>query len=150
MIFFQDTLKLGEHAQGAYEITGLIEGVIKESGVHTGTCHLFLHSSTSSLVLCDTADESTKNATEDFMAELAPSSFNAEGKIKATMEATPDNMRGMGAQNEITIPVSNARHGIGVWQGIFFWEERKLPIERKLTVTIMGEALHKSFRLTRG
>ena len=150
MIFFQDTLKLGEHAQGAYEITELIEGVIKESDVHTGTCHLFLHSSTSSLVLCDTADETTKSSTEDFMTELAPSSINAEGKIKATMEATPENMRGMGAQNEITIPVSNARHGIGVWQGIFFWEERRTPIERKLTVTIMGEALHRSFRLTRG
>ena len=150
MIFFQDTLKLGEHARGAYEITELIKGVIKESGVHTGTCHLFLHSSTSSLILCDTADESTKRSTEDFMAELAPSSINAEKNIKNTMEAIPGNMRSIGVQNEITIPVSNARQGIGVWQGIFFWEEKTSPIERKLTVTIIGEALHKSFRLTRG
>ena len=149
MTFFQDTLKLGEHAHGAYEITELIEGVIKESGVHTGTCHLFLHSSTSSLILCDTADESTKSSTEDFMAELAPSSVNAEGKIKSIMETAPESMRGIGTQNEITIPVSNGRHGIGVWQGIFFWEEKTTPIERKLTVTILGEALHKSFRLTR-
>lgn len=149
MIFFQDTLKLGNHARGAYEITGLIRDVIKESGVHKGTCHLFLHSSTSSLVLCDTADESTKSSTEDFMAELAPSSINAERDIKITMEAIPENMRGMGAQNEITIPVSNTRPGIGVWQGIFFWEDKTSPIERKLTVTIMGEALHRSFRLTR-
>lgn len=149
MIFFQNTLELGSHARGAYEITEPIKDVIKESGVHTGTCHLFLHSSTSSLILCDTADETTKNSTEEFMAELAPSSINAESGIKTTMEAIPENMRSMGAYNEITIPVNNARPGIGVWQGIFFWEEKVSPIERKLTLTIMGEALHKSFSLTR-
>jgi len=148
MIFFQDTLKLGKHARGAYEITELIRGVIRESGVQTGTCHLFLHSSTSSLVLCDTADESTKSSTEDFMAELAPSSINAEGNLKKSMEAMPENLRGMSAQNEITIPVSNSRQGIGVWQGIFFWEEKTSPIERKLTVTIMGEAATKPPGLT--
>jgi secondary thiamine-phosphate synthase enzyme len=148
-MLFQDTLQLDKHSRGAYEITELIAGVIKESRIHEGTCHLFIHSSTSALILCDTADENTKSSTADFMAELAPSSINAGKEIETEMEGLQENIRGACLQNEITIPVSNSRPGIGVWQGIFFWEEKVSLVERKLTVTIMGEPLHKSFRLTR-
>ena len=83
------------------------------------------------------------------MADLAPNSVNIEATIKAAKDATPEHMRGVGSQNELTIPVSNGRPGIGVWQGIFFWEEKNTPFERKLTITIIGEKKHKSFKLTR-
>ena len=83
------------------------------------------------------------------MADLAPTSVNVEEKIKAAKDAVPEHMRGVGSQNELTIPVSNGRPGIGVWQGIFFWEEKESPIERNLTITIIGEKKHKTFQLTR-
>lgn len=148
-MLFQDTLQLDKHSRGAYEITELVADIIKESDIHSGTCHLFLHSSTSVLILCDTADETTKTKTADFMAELAPSSINAGEEIEIAMEAVPEEIRRVSSRNELTIPVTNARPGIGVWQGIFFWEQKTTPIARKLTVTITGDKLHKTFRLTR-
>lgn len=138
-MLFQDTLQLGKHTHGAYEITELIADIVKESGIQVGTCHLFLHSSTSTLILCDTVDEITKNKTADLMEQLAPSSFNAGEKIETAMEATPENIRDVSSQNELTIPVTNGHPGLGAWQGIFFWEQKTALIERKLTITIMGE-----------
>ena len=147
-MLYQNTLQLAEHSQGAYEITELIEGVIKSSKIHTGTCHIFIHNSGSAILISDTADDETKNMTADFMAQLAPSNTDANDNINNAMNAIPPQMKYAHSQNELTIPVSNGRPGIGVWQGIFLWEQKSAPVERKLTLTIMGEAQHKSFRLT--
>ena len=147
-MLYQDILQLAKHTQGAYEITDLIRTIITESKIHIGTCHIFIHSSASAILLGDTADESTKDETADFMAQLAPSNVDASENINNAMNAVPANVQQTRTQNEITVPVSNGRPGIGAWQGIFLWEQKSAPIERKLTITIMGEPQHKSFRLT--
>jgi secondary thiamine-phosphate synthase enzyme len=148
-MLYQNTLQLGEHSQGAHEITELIEEIIKDSKIGTGTCHLFIHNSSSAILINDTADDSTKNMTADFMAQLAPSSIDASENINNAMDAVPPMMKHASSQNELTIPITNNRPGIGVWQGIFLWEYKSAPVERILTITIMGESRHKSFRLTR-
>ena len=148
-MLYQNTLQLAEHSQGAYEITELIEKIIKKSKVHTGTCHLFIHNSSSAILISDTADDLIKDDTVDFLAQLAPSSIDSNENINNAMNAVPPAMKHARSQSELTIPVTNGRPGIGVWQGIFLWEYKSAPIERKLTVTIIGEAQHTSFRLTR-
>lgn len=148
-MLYQNTLQLAERNQGAYEITELVEKMITKSKIHTGTCHLFIHNSSSAILISDTADDSTKDTTEDFLAQLAPSSVDTNENINSAMNAVPASMKHARSQSELTIPVSNGRPGIGIWQGIFLWEYKSLAVERKLTLTIIGEVKHKSFRLTR-
>lgn len=136
---YQDTLQLAEKGRGAYEITELVADFIKESNIRTGTCQLFIHSSSASLLIGDIADESTKNETAAFMAQLAPSSDNVDNKIDKGMDAIPEEMRHVLAQTSLSIPVSNAKPGIGVWQGIFLWERSSHAVERKLTITVTGD-----------
>ena len=136
---YQDTLQLAEKGRGAYEITELVADFIKESNIRTGTCQLFIHSSSASLLIGDIADESTKNETAAFLAQLAPSSDNVDNKIDKGMEAIPEEMRYVLAQTSLSIPVSNGKPGIGVWQGIFLWERSSHAVERKLTITIVGD-----------
>ena len=138
-MIYQDTLQLTDHGKGAYEITDLVAGFIKESKIRLGTCHLFVHSSSASLLIGDVADDATKSQTAAFMAQLAPSSDNAEQRINASMDAIPDDARYVLAQTSLNIPVSNGKPGIGVWQGIYLWERRTHPAERKLTITVSGE-----------
>jgi secondary thiamine-phosphate synthase enzyme len=136
---YQDTLQLTDRGKGAYEITDLVAGFIKESMIRLGTCQLFIHSSSASLLIGDIADDATKSQTAAFMAQLAPNSDNSEQRINTSMEAIPENMRYALAQTSLNIPVSNGKPGIGVWQGIFLWERRTHPAERKLTITVSGE-----------
>lgn len=147
-MLYQNTLQLAEHTQGAYEITELVAIAIKESKIYSGTCHIYIHNSSSAIMINDTADDSTKDMTADFMAQLAPNNSDASENINNAMNAVPIEIKQAYSQSELTIPVSNNRPGIGVWQGIFLWEYKSVAAERKLTFTIMGEPQHKSFRLT--
>ena len=136
---YQDTLQLSDRGKGAYEITDLVEGFISESNIRIGTCQLFIHSSSASLLIGDIADDATKNETAAFMAQLAPSSDNIDNRINISMNAIPEDMRYALARTSISIPISNGKPAIGVWQGIFLWEQSSHAAERKLTITVTGE-----------
>ncbi len=136
---FQDTIKLAPQEQGATDITDLIITIVKDSKVKRGTCQLFVHNSMSSLLINDTADESTKSQTADFLAQLAPTSDDVSSVIDHSMDAVPPAMRNVIMQTSIAFPVSRGKPLLGTWQGIYLWERTTLPKERKLTITIIGE-----------
>ena len=37
------------------------------------------------------------------------------------------------------IPFANGKLELGTWQGIFLWEHRVAPHQRKMVITILGE-----------
>lgn len=136
---FQDTIKLAPQEQGATEITDLISDIIADSKIKIGTCQLFVHNSLSSLLINDTAGESTKSQTADFLAQLAPSSDEISSEIDDSMAAIPETMIAAITQTTISFPIKNGKPLLGTWQGIYLWEKTMRPKERKLTITILGE-----------
>ncbi len=116
---FQDTINLAPQEQGATDITDLISSIIKDSKIKVGTCQLFVHNSKSSLLINDTANESTKSQTADFLAQLAPSSDDSTGIIDNSMAAIPETMRAAITQTTVAFPVKNGRPLLGTWQGIY-------------------------------
>jgi secondary thiamine-phosphate synthase enzyme len=136
---FQNTIQLAPQEKGAADITELISTIIKESKISTGICQLFVHNSQSYLLINDTADETTRNQTADFLAQLAPESDSITRYIDNSMEAIPEDMRGAITQTTVSFPVNNSRPVLGTWQGIYLWERMTQPKQRKLTITIIGE-----------
>ena len=136
---FQDSIKLSPQEKGASEITELISDIIQETGISTGICQLFVHNSQSCLLINDTADESTKSQTADYLAQLAPSSDEITGTIDSSMDAIPEAMREAITQTSISFPVNNGKPVLGIWQGIYLWERTDQPKARKLTITVVGE-----------
>ncbi len=136
---FQDTIKLAPQEKGATDITELISSIVQDADIKTGTCQLFVHNSLSSLLISDTADESTKNQTADFLAQLAPSSDETTSIIDNSMDAIPEAMSAAITQTTISFPVKNGKPLLGTWQGIYLWEKTSQPKHRKLTITIVGE-----------
>ncbi len=138
-MIFQDTIKLAPQEQGATDITELISDIITDSNINIGTCQLFIHNSMSSLLINDTADESTKSQTADFLAQLAPTSDGVTSIIDDSMDAIPLAMRTAVMQTSISFPINRGKPLLGTWQGIYLWERTMQPKERKLTITIIGE-----------
>ena len=136
---FQDTIKLAPQEKGATDITDLISEIIIDSNIKIGVCQLFVHNSQSCLLINDTADESTKEQTVDFLAQLAPSSDGINNVIDKSMDAITEDMRNALTQTTISFPVNHGKPALGTWQGIYLWERKSQPEDRKLTVTIIGE-----------
>jgi secondary thiamine-phosphate synthase enzyme len=48
----------------------------------------------------------------------------------------PAHIRAMLTQNSILIPIVDGRIAVGTWQGLYLWEHRHAPHERRVLVTV--------------
>ncbi|MBS1270093.1 MAG: hypothetical protein MAG794_01046 [Gammaproteobacteria bacterium] len=125
--------------RGTYDITREVEHGVGESGVQTGLMHLFIHHTSASLILCENADPAVRSDLESFMSRTAP---DGDPMFRHDQEGTDDmpaHVRSILTESSLTIPITNARLGLGIWQGIYVYEHRHAPYQRSVTVTIQGE-----------
>jgi secondary thiamine-phosphate synthase enzyme len=58
---------------------------------------------------------------------------NIEGK-----DDMPAHIKSVLTQTSLTIPVISSQMDLGTWQGIFLFEHRITPMQRKLKLTLVG------------
>jgi secondary thiamine-phosphate synthase enzyme len=51
----------------------------------------------------------------------------------------PAHVRSVLTQTSIGIPIIDHRLALGTWQGLYVWEHRTSPHQRRVTVTVIGE-----------
>ena len=136
---FQKTFQTQTSGRGTYNITRDVEQVVARSGIETGICHLFIHHTSASLVLCENADPSVRSDLERFMSKLVP---DGDPMFDHTIEG-PDDMpahiRSILSKMDLSFPVTGGRGALGTWQGIYLWEHRIHSHHRKVTVTVLGD-----------
>lgn len=134
----QESFTVQTKGRGTYETTDEIQQIVSDAGIAVGLCHVFVHHTSASLMLCENADPTVRHDLETFMAKVAP---DGDPMFRHTLEG-PDDMpahiRTVLTQTGLSIPVSNGRCVLGTWQGIYLWEHRTAGHRRKLTVTIQG------------
>ena len=122
--------------RGTYEITDQVAAVVRRSGADTGLCHVFIHHTSASLVLCENADPMVRRDLEAFMRRLVP---DGDPLFDHTSEG-PDDMsahvRSILTKMDLTIPITGGRTALGTWQGVYLWEHRTHRHRRKVTVTV--------------
>ena len=135
----QNSLTFTTHGRGTTAITGAIREQVRSSGVTTGLCHVFLHHTSASLVLCENADPDVRTDLERYMARLV---MDGDPVFEHTAEG-PDDMpahiRTILAGSDLTLPVSKGQCALGTWQGVYLWEHRTAVHRRRITVTVTGE-----------
>jgi len=132
-------LQIATSGRGTYDVTAQVQAAIKESGVAIGMCNVFIRHTSASLMLCENADPAVRHDLESFMSRLAPDgdpmfTHTAEGP-----DDMPAHVRSVLTQSDLNLPVRDGRCDLGTWQGIYLWEHRHAPHERKVTLTISGE-----------
>jgi len=135
----QKRLTIATRGRGTYDITRDVAQVVRESGLSTGICHVFVHHTSASLILCENADPTVRRDLDAFMARLAP---DGDPLFDHTQEG-PDDMsahvRAILTKMDLTLPVSAGRCALGTWQGIYLYEQRTHGHHRQVTVTLTGE-----------
>jgi secondary thiamine-phosphate synthase enzyme len=133
--------KLVQQTKGrdTHELTVKIRECIENSGITDGLCHVFVHHTSASLLLCENADPSVRRDLETFMSRIAPDGDPQYEHAAEGPDDMPAHIRSILTQTEITLPVENGRPDLGTWQGLYLWEHRHHPHRRKITVTVVGE-----------
>lgn len=132
----QETLQQQTRGRGTYDITTKITAAVRASGVRTGLCHVFVQHTSASLIICENADPSVRSDLERLLARLVP---DGDPIFEHTLEG-PDDMpahvRSILTKMELTLPVSNGRCALGTWQGVYLYEHRHHPHQRRVIVTV--------------
>ena len=138
-MIIQETLIYTTPGRGMLDLTQDLAAKISGSGLTTGICHLFLHHTSASLIICENADSDVQRDLEAFMQRLSP---DGDPLFRHTMEG-PDDMpahvRTVLTQSCLSLPITQAKLALGTWQGIYLWEHRLKSYQRKVTLTLMGE-----------
>jgi secondary thiamine-phosphate synthase enzyme len=102
-------------------------------------CHVFVHHTSASLMLCENADPAVRRDLETFMSRVAPDGDPAFTHRDEGPDDMPAHVRSVLTQTGLSIPVSGGRCALGTWQGIYLWEHRLAAHRRQVTVTVQGD-----------
>lgn len=133
----QHSFTIQTKGRGLIDITKNVAEYISHSKIDIGLCNVFLHHTSASLTLGENFDPTVSSDLEAFMQRLSP---DGDPLFEHTAEG-PDDMsshvRSVLTTNSIMIPITDKRLALGTWQGVFLWEHRLAPHERKITVTLI-------------
>ena len=134
----QHEVRIQTRGKTLLDISDRIARAVAESGVSTGLCTVFVQHTSASLVIQENADPRVREDLEAWFSDLAPESrrwvHDDEGS-----DDMPAHARSALTRTSETIPVQRGRLALGMWQGLYLWEHRRRPHERRLVITIFGE-----------
>ncbi len=120
------------------DITEAVNGIVANSGIETGICHVFNIGSTGIIGTIEFEAGLERDFPEilhklippsrDYGHELAWHDGNGHSHLHSSLVGP-----------EITVPVEKGRICCGVWQQIFHYEADNKPRSREIIVTVIGE-----------
>ena len=137
-MIFQKSLTIATPGRGTQDITAALQTIVGETGIEQGLCQLFIHHTSASLMLCENADPDVRVDLETFMARIAPDNDPDFVHIAEGPDDMPAHIRSVITQTGLSIPIAGHRCDLGTWQGIYLWEHRTSPHQRRITVTVIS------------
>jgi len=134
----QSDIQLATQGRGTYDLTSQIQSAVRDSGIDIGMCNVFVRHTSASLMLCENADPAVRHDLETFMARIAPDGDSANTHTSEGPDDMPAHIRSVLTHADLNLPVRGGRCDLGTWQGVYLWEHRHAPHQRKVTVTVSG------------
>ena len=100
--------------------------------------HVFTTHTSCSLLISENADPAVRDDLERWFGRAVPDGdaifqHDAEGP-----DDMPAHVRSILTGVSLTLPVHGGKLLLGTWQGLYLWEHRLDPHQRKVTVTVLG------------
>ncbi len=125
--------------RGFYELTDDVVALVRRSGFQTGLLTLHVQHTSASLLIQENADPEVRRDLERFFARLAP---DGDPLFRHTAEGDDDmpaHIRTALTTVNVSIPINGGAIALGTWQGIYLWEHRARPHNRRVLAHVLGE-----------
>jgi secondary thiamine-phosphate synthase enzyme len=131
------TLTIPTKGKGLYPFTRQVADWLRKQPVDNGALIVFIQHTSCSLVIQENADPDVTLDLRDFFERLVPE--DGEG-YRHTLEG-PDDMtshiRSTLTHTSLTIPVINGSMALGTWQGLYVFEHRAVPHQRRIVLQLL-------------
>jgi secondary thiamine-phosphate synthase enzyme len=139
MTICHDQLELRTKGKGLYEITEDVQSKIDSCRVRSGAVTVFVQHTSCSLLVMENADSTARRDLEAFFDRLVPEDAEYFTHGSEGSDDMPSHIRMALTRTSETIPIVDGKMQLGTWQGVFLFEHRRAPHQRKILVTIIGE-----------
>ena len=132
----QATFELSTSGSGLYEFTSEVQAFVRGEAIVTGLLTLFCQHTSCSLVVQENADPDVQRDLNAFFQRLVPDTDEPSMAYLKHRAEGPDDMpahiKAALTQTSLSIPISNGRIVLGTWQGIYLFEHRTAPHNRRV------------------
>lgn len=133
----QKSITLSPVPRGFHLITRKVLDAIGELP-DTGILHLLIQHTSAGLTLNENADPSVRFDFESFINHLVPENHPSYTHIFEGEDDMPAHLKASIIGSSVTIPITDGRVNLGMWQGIYLCEFRNHAGSRRVVITVMS------------
>lgn len=143
-MWLQKEVRLNPRSRGFHLITEEILQQLPElAQLRIGLLHILIKHTSASLTINENADPNVRRDFESFFNHAVPENepyyvHNDEGS-----DDMPAHLKASILGASVTIPITQGKLNLGIWQGIYLCEHRNRGGSRNLVLTLQGDLLTK-------
>ncbi|MGB0418146.1 MAG: secondary thiamine-phosphate synthase enzyme YjbQ [Opitutales bacterium] len=138
MEIMHETLSIRAAKRGLHELTQEVQVALDRTSLRTGTVTVFCCHTSCSLVMMENADISARHDLIDYMDRLVPEDDPHFTHTYEGPDDMPSHIKMALTRTTEVIPFVAGRLCLGTWQGIFLWEHRDIPSQRRVVLMFQG------------
>ncbi|SOD82225.1 secondary thiamine-phosphate synthase enzyme YjbQ [Spirosoma fluviale] len=140
MAIFQHTFQLPAYPRGFHLITNTIEREFADlRRIKIGILQVFIQHTSASLTINENADPTVRGDFERFFNRTVRENEPYYEHDYEGSDDMPAHLKAALLGHSVTIPITNGRLNLGIWQGIYLGEHRNNGGRRTLVLTAWGE-----------
>lgn len=140
IMWIQKEITLKPRSKGFHLVTDEILSNIPEIiTVKIGLINILLKHTSASLTLNENADPDVRSDMKKYFDEIVPENKKYFQHTSEGADDMPAHLKTSLLGNSISIPITNGKLNLGIWQGIYLCEHRNYGGDRTLLITINGE-----------
>ena len=140
-MWIQKKISLTPRSRGFHIITdNILENIPELKDFKAGILQLFIKHTSASLTINENADPTVRIDFESHFNILAPENKDYYKHTCEGSDDMPAHLKSSILGSSVSIPITDGKLNLGVWQGIYLCEHRDHGTVRKLIATIQGLA----------
>lgn len=139
-MWLQKELQLSPRTRGFHLITDEVMRALPEmTQLQVGLLHVLIKHTSASLTINENADPTVRHDFEQYFNRAVPENEPYYRHCDEGADDLPAHIKASLLGASVTLPVTEGRLNVGIWQGIYLCEHRNHGGSRRLVLTLQGE-----------
>ena len=139
MRIVQSRLSIETAPREIKQITAEVAHWVERQSIALGLLTVYIPHTSASLLIQENASPDVLRDLDAFFRRLVPEDVVLYRHNDEGPDDMPAHLKSALTQVQLTIPLTDGRMQLGIWQGIFLLEHRASPHTRALVLTLVGE-----------